>query len=79
VSFAILFLSDGETYSGPDGHICIFDDKYEHEDDLSSIKDYKGISIAKLMAQLQDKRELLPLEIQNLIPPTDEVDFTAWL
>ena len=79
MSFPILFLSDGETYSGPDGHICIFDDKYEHEDDLSSVKDYKGISIAKLIAQLQDKKELLPLEIQKILTPLEDVDFSAWL
>lgn len=74
MSFATLFLSDGETYSGPDGHVCIFDDKYQIHDNLEDVKDFKQIGIMELLRELKNKNELLPLEIQKLIAPIMDVD-----
>lgn len=74
MSFAILFLSDGETYSGPDGHICIFDDKFQSNENLDEIEEYKQIGIYELLRELKNKNELLPLEIQKLIAPIMDVD-----
>lgn len=74
MSFAALFLGDSETYSGPDGYICIFDSKYSQLDDLNDVKDHKDISILLLLRELKNKNELLPLEIQKLIAPIMDVD-----
>lgn len=74
MSFPILFLSDSETYSGPDGYICVFDDKYSKIDDLNDVKDHKDIGILLLLRELKNKNELLPLEIQKLIEPIMDVD-----
>jgi len=69
VSFAVLFLSDGETYSGLDGHISVYDNKYAKNDNLEIIEEHKDISISALLRELKNKNELLPLEIQKLIEP----------
>lgn len=75
MSFPVLFLSDHETYSGIYGYICVFDDKYQHEDDLNDVTDHKDINLEKLLKELKNKKELLPLEIQELIEPLMECEF----
>jgi hypothetical protein len=69
---ALLFLEDGETYSGLDGSIRIFFDLEDHEE-IDDHK-YKSLSIKDLLKQLIDKKELLPLEIQKLLTPVEDLE-----
>jgi len=73
VSFATVFLDDRDTYSDISGaQIVIFDSSLEHAD--LCIEDAKAeISIDKLITELIKVKELLPIHIQEIIKPFEDV------